>query len=1105
MRMPVSGTRAPPPTTVKVPSTSNASTNTTTGADVLTKPAIAFLRDGWDAPNVDVTFNDMSADRRREQNDRVRAGGVGPAFMPSGERLTGWHLLDGSAAAGGVADLERGAQVDIACLFAMGAARDSGSNGDHAGLLAKSSAERTFGSIRGAFRERLPMDAMRTEIVALVDDDVIADFLRTHTDPSMHRDLQAETQIDQALCFFFWMQVRGRGLNDARALAALEGGAPSANAKDAEFRAQVKACFVETLCDLLDRGQGTNTFETNLVERDLLKRSFTDDAVRLYDFVAARSRSRTVAANEPVACDALAAQMAAQTAQGLRRLLSEAALAADAGDASTVAAAVTRQRAASRVEPLVRDLLEELRGSVAWRKRDSDTAIIAAFAALLDKNFPGGTFTPQQFAARYGDDGVDLVLSLLRGGDDARTVNFRGARQPNDRLDSPSLVDALRSLGNAAGPRVLDTLSELEDIAGRADRNDFSHRGPFVVAPVTSSEQRALDNAPTVSLARLATALRSAPAAVTSLAPLVRARDSLTLDRATHSFPDALAQKVGRFFDDLEGAIDAKGGGTAATDVVVVQQAVLEVLAPLADASGVVSFARVREMYGSAAAAWFGIVASAVAAGVLGDADAGHGLSHVPSGLSEQALVAIGNGLPDVSFASRMPALDVVTEQFGGPDALAGFEVIVAQHLFPTTMGLVDALEKNGLPKDKLHLIGKSYSTHERTYAALLARGVDVDSSSRQDNNLAEDAAVRLAGAARRQLQKIFNGVTARELADPNARPRFLLFDEGGKLLETLHKEFPQYAKLCIGVEHTDRGMQMLDDLEKNGGEILLPVVDMARSLAKKMFESPAIGESVVFHAEIEMKEAGVEPSKKEACVIGYGAVGKATADALRRRGYQVWVHDTDPAALARAQADGCETPTGDAEARRAAALAHGHLLISCTGRTTITPDEFAGLLPNGAILTNAASGTHELGIHALGDEQLAQRTAPESLRSDGAATTTFRGAPIATGPFLAPGKHRRLVFESSNGAQHLVLRGGAVVNMTRGMPPEVVQLTLGLVLTSVLQAAKSATAGTTRPGRVALGDDEQKALVDAVEADLKKKGLPSLSHPDFRTVASWG
>ena len=427
-----------------------------------------------------------------------------------------------------------------------------------------------------------------------------------------------------------------------------------------------------------------------------------------------------------------------------------------------------------------------------------------------------------------------------------------------------------------------------------------------------------------------------------------------------------------------------------------------------------------------------------------------------------------------------MPALDVITARNGGPDALAGFEVVVAQHLFPTTMGLVDALFKNGLDKDKLHLIGKSYSTHERTYAALLGQGIDVDSSSRQDHDLAEDAAIRLAGAARRQLTKIFRSVTDDELADKNARPRFVLFDEGGKLIEALHTEFPRYVKLCIGVEHTDRGMQLLDDLEKSGGKALLPVVDMARSSAKKLFESTAIGESVVFHIELELQELGAQPLKKEACVVGYGAVGKATADALRRRGYQIFVHDIDPKALDRARTDGCEVPAGDDVTRRATALS-----------------------PDGAILTNAASGTHELGIHDLGDAQLARRTASESLRDDGTAMTTFRGQPIATAPFLAPCKHRHLVFVDGD-QQHLVLRGGAVVNMTRGMPLEVVQLTLGLVLTSVLQAAKQARAGETKPGRIALGAGDQQVVVDAVTAALHQQGLPPVSAPDFRAVASW-
>lgn len=903
------------------------------------------------------------------------------------------------------------------------------------------SATRAFGALRGAFAERLPLPVVRAALEASIDDKAIADFVCRSPDPGMHVD--TAHRLDAGVRVAFWQYARGATAD--------------------------RSAFVNAVASVLEQGQQTS----GVVDRTLVRTALGDDGARLFDLVARQARANALhapTARDALQTNALMAAMREPVAQPLRRLLAEAALASESADTSTVTAAVTRAR--HTVDPLVAALVSQLRSSVAWRKRDVDTAIADAFAAVL-KSFA----TPpslRDVQHRFGNDGVDLVLALQHAAP-RDVVELRAIADDVPVRAKPSFVDAVRELVTRTGLEL----------------------GGLDLVPATTS------------LARLASAHRDDVPAIAALLQLVRSTDTHTLDRATYSFPEAGTGPSGgaRFLADMAAALDAAGGGTPHTDEAVFRIALVEVFAGLTNADGVIDVAAVRARYGAAAAAWFAVVATAIETGAAGPAAPEQSLTHVPSGLSQAALTALGVGLPDVSFASRMPALEVISARNGGPAALEGFEIIVAQHLFPTTMGLVDALLKNGLARDKLHLIGKSYSTHERTYAALLGQGIDVDSSSRQDHDLAEDAAVRLAGAARRQLAKIFSGVSEAELNDAAARPRFVLFDEGGKLIETLHKEFPRYAKLCIGVEHTDRGMQLLDDLERAGGKVLLPVVDMARSTAKKQFESPAIGESVVFHTELELRELGAQPQKLEACVIGYGAVGKATADALRRRGYAVFVHDVDPAALQRARADGCEVPAGDERTRRAAALAHGHLVFGCTGRTVIHPDEFASLLPNGAILTNAASGTHELGVHDLGDAQLARRTAPERLRHDGMATTTFRGSPIATGPFLAPGKHRHLVFanEADSEQHYLVLRGGAVVNMTRGMPPEIVQLTLGLVLTSVLQAAQQARSGEMKPGRIALQDAEQQVVVDAVSSVLAQQGLPPLSAPDFRAVASWG
>jgi hypothetical protein len=127
-------------------------------------------------------------------------------------------------------------------------------------------------------------------------------------------------------------------------------------------------------------------------------------------------------------------------------------------------------------------------------------------------------------------------------------------------------------------------------------------------------------------------------------------------------------------------------------------------------------------------------------------------------------------------------------------------------------------------------------------------------------------------------------------------------------------------------------------------------------------------------------------------------------------------------------------------------------------------------------------------------------------------AVARFRGEDIVTGPYFAPGKHRHLVFvDPESGKETLVLRGGGVVNMTRGMPPEYSQLTRGLVLTCILLAAKMARRSSPREDtagrvgrRLTVDRQAQDALVAFVQADLKARGLPPLERPDFRAVPRW-
>lgn len=473
-------------------------------------------------------------------------------------------------------------------------------------------------------------------------------------------------------------------------------------------------------------------------------------------------------------------------------------------------------------------------------------------------------------------------------------------------------------------------------------------------------------------------------------------------------------------------------------------------------------------------------------------------------GIPEALMVRIARSAPRQTFIDRMPALSEVSKLLGGAQVLEKWTLASVQHLFPSTLALYDELEHNGLSKERTEIVGKPYSTDEDVYARLVADGRHVDPRSRANDKAATHASMGKAvlAAAQDQLAKLFEGV------DPRAErePRFLLLDEGGKLVTALHERYPEYAHLCVAVEQTDRGIQ---EVEEHGIELKLPVMNVARSWLKKLYEGPLIGESVVHSIELELKKLHddfvMEP--KEATVIGYGAVGKNTADALRRRGYKVFVYDTDPKRTADAVADGCHvSKADDDESRRREVLARAQLLVSCTGKTTLTPDEY-DLLPNQAVLVNAASGNHELGVDKLLGSESARSDSERFDPPTKTAATFFRGKHVLLGADEDLASMHHLVHTSeATGARRLVLRKGSVINMTEDIPPEYIQLTRSLLLAACLLAVKQTTTGL-----IDMPDDVQTKLRDFIQAHLqqtfgKKDGEPfaDLMKPDFRQLADW-
>jgi hypothetical protein len=152
--------------------------------------------------------------------------------------------------------------------------------------------------------------------------------------------------------------------------------------------------------------------------------------------------------------------------------------------------------------------------------------------------------------------------------------------------------------------------------------------------------------------------------------------------------------------------------------------------------------------------------------------------------------------------------------------------------------------------------------------------------------------------------------------------------------------------------------------------------------------------------------------------------------------------------------------------------------------------------LPKKAILVNAASGNHELGMdkHDSGGNFLkpGERFDERGFRRD-----TWNGLELNLGDLAGTDEMASCIVRGEQGAERLVVRSGYVVNMTDDIPPEYIQLTRSLLLAACLQAVDE----VGKQGLVDLAPSTQDFIVSRVKKDLARQGH-DLMKPDFRSLA---
>lgn len=253
---------------------------------------------------------------------------------------------------------------------------------------------------------------------------------------------------------------------------------------------------------------------------------------------------------------------------------------------------------------------------------------------------------------------------------------------------------------------------------------------------------------------------------------------------------------------------------------------------------------------------------------------------------------------------TTFPLVDAILA--GRDRNLDGVILIAAQHLLQTTHAMLRSLFRVGLDPRNVAVIGKCYSTHPGVVDAMRADGIYVDDCS--DAYAPHES---FDTQYTRHVERFFAESWARLTAGRTAR--VVLLDDGGSLLAVAGAMLDASADV-IGIEQTSAGYAKIV-----GCALGFPVINIARSSAKLLYESPIIAARVTQTAF--ERTAGID-SSAAILITGAGAIGTALADVLRPLHDRVDVYDTR---------SGCMTPIDLPNA-----IGGYDVIIGATGATSV-------------------------------------------------------------------------------------------------------------------------------------------------------------------------
>lgn len=277
-----------------------------------------------------------------------------------------------------------------------------------------------------------------------------------------------------------------------------------------------------------------------------------------------------------------------------------------------------------------------------------------------------------------------------------------------------------------------------------------------------------------------------------------------------------------------------------------------------------------------------------------------------------------------MGFCKRLPLLKLLSCDYPN-NLLKNCYLIACQHILPSTRLLIHSLFDLGLSSEKTALIGKCYSTSQKTYTDLKNEGVYVCPSSLHFNSY-ETFDMQFQSNISNFLQKSIQQLR------PPVEAKIIILDDGGELINQAWK-FLQRRWNLLGVEQTSSGYYKLKQLKLN-----FPVVNVARSQLKLEVESPMIAEAQAVQI---IKKISLLGSFKKGLLIGNGAIGKALFEKLSSQ-YDISRYDKIASRSDLNRSELC--------------LKHYGFIIGTTGRIIVGQKEYSKLKKEVVLISSSSS-----------------------------------------------------------------------------------------------------------------------------------------------------